>query len=179
MPEEDAVEEYEKVTRIANITTVVGTIISVLLNIWVIISLMSDLTGIDVGEFAREVIERGWRLPPDWVQQYQPFLYTLQWILLITVITDTAISYRYMVEGEPRVPRAYLKVVSFIGFFCGMWLYLAYHVMAYGIIFFASFVTFSYLMFAGREEVKEEEEEEEFEPEIWKESASVFDPYEW
>ncbi|HDH45033.1 MAG TPA: hypothetical protein ENG66_06565 [Thermococcus sp.] len=177
MPEEEdaTVEEYEKTVRIVNLTTFAGTVISVLLNIWVMISLCSDLLGIDVGEFARKIIEYGWRLPPDWVQQYQPFLYTLQWILFVTVITDTAISYKYMVDGEPRVPRPYLKLVSFIGFFCGMWLYLAYHIMAYGIIFFASFITFTYVMFAEREEEIEEEEEEEFEPEIWKGSASIFD----
>ena len=172
MAEED-VETYEKVTKIANITTLIGVITSFFLNIWVIISLMSDLFGVDVGEWAREVIKHGFKLPPDWVQQYQPFLTTLQWILLITVITDTAISYRYMVEGEPRVPLTYLRIVSFVGFFCGMWLYLAYHVTAYGLIFFASFVTFMWTMFVKKEEV--EEEEEEFEPEVWKESASVFD----
>ena len=170
---EQDLETYERATKIANITTFVGVMVSALLNIWVIISLMTDLLGIDLGEWAREVIKYGFRLPPNWVQQYQPFLYTLQWILLITVITDTAISYRYMVDGEPRVPLTYLRIVSFIGFFCGMWLYLAYHVTAYGLIFFASFVTFMWSMFVKKEEVKEEEEE--FEPEVWRETASVFD----
>jgi len=171
---QDDLEEYERVTKIANITTVAGTAISILLNIWVIISLMTDLLGIDFGEWARHVIEYGWKLPPDWVQQYQPFLVTLQWILLATVITDTAVSYKYTVDGEPRPPLSYLRLVSFIGFFCGMWLYLAYHIAAYGLIFFASFVTFMWTMFSSVERV-EEEEEEEFEPEIWRESASVFD----
>ena len=170
---EDSMEAYERATKIANITTFVGVIVSVFLNIWVIISLMTDLLGIDFGQWAREVIKHGFRLPPNWVQQYQPFLYTLQWILLITVIADTAISYRYMVDGEPRVPLTYLRIVSFIGFFCGMWLYLAYHVTAYGLIFFASFITFMWSMFVKKEEV--EEEEKEFEPEVWKETASVFD----
>jgi len=163
---EQDLEAYEKATKIANITTFVGVIISILLNFWVIISLMTDLLGIDFGELMREIVKHGWRLPEDWVQQYHPFLYALQWVLLITVITDTAVSYRYMVEGEPRVPLTYLRIVSFVGFFCGMWLYLAYHVTAYGLIFFASFITFMWTMFVKKEEV--EEEEEEFEPEVWK-----------
>lgn len=171
---EDSLEAYEKATKIANITTVIGVAISVLLNVWVIISLMTDLLGMDFGEMARHVIEYGWRLPPDWVQQYQPFLTALQWILLVTVIVDTAVSYRFMVDGEPRVPTTYLRIVSFVGFFCGMWLYLAYHVTAYGLIFFASFVTFMWSMFVKKEEV-EEEEEEVLEPEVWKETASIFD----
>lgn len=170
---EQDLEAYEKATKIANITTFVGVIISILLNFWVIISLMTDLLGIDFGELMREIVKHGWRLPEDWVQQYHPFLYALQWVLLITVITDTAVSYRYMVEGEPRVPLTYLRIVSFVGFFCGMWLYLAYHVTAYGLIFFASFITFMWTMFVRKEEV--EEEEKEFEPEVWKETASVID----
>jgi len=172
--EQDSLEAYERATKIANITTFVGVIISILLNFWVIISLMTDLLGIDFGELMREIVKHGWRLPEDWVQQYHPFLYALQWVLLITVITDTAISYKYMVEGEPRVPLTYLRIVSFVGFFCGMWLYLAYHVTAYGLIFFASFITFMWTMFVRKEEV-EEEEEEKFEPEVWKETASVID----
>ncbi|RLI82106.1 hypothetical protein DRP04_04710 [Archaeoglobales archaeon] len=174
MAEED-LETYERVTKIANITTLIGVIASVFLNIWVIISLMSDLFGIDFGEWAREIIEYGWRLPPNWVQQYQSFLTTLQWVLLVTVITDTAVSYRYMVEGEPKVPLSYQRIVSFIGFFCGMWLYLAYHVTAYGLIFFASFVTFTWTMFVKEE--RAEEEKEEFEPEVWKETASIFNKW--
>ena len=163
---EQDLEAYEKATKIANITTFVGVIISILLNFWVIISLMTDLLGIDFGELMREIIKHGWRLPEDWVQQYHPFLYALQWVLLITVITDTAVSYKYMDEGEPKVPLSYLRIVSFVGFFCGMWLYLAYHVTAYGLIFFASFITFMWTLFVKEEE--KIEEEEEFEPEVWK-----------
>ena len=168
-------EEYERVHRIAQVTTALGTVLALLLNIWVIISLMTDLLGINIGEWARQIIEHGWRLPEDWVRRYHPFLYTLQWILLVTVIVDTAIAYKYSVEGEPRVPLPYLRIVSFLGFFCGMWLYLAYHVTAYGLIFFASFITFTWSMFVKREE--EEEEEEEFEPEVWKETATVSDSW--
>ena len=91
---EQDLEAYEKATKIANITTFVGVIISILLNFWVIISLMTDLLGIDLGELMREIVKHGWRLPEDWVQQYHPFLYALQWVLLITVIKDTAVSYR-------------------------------------------------------------------------------------
>lgn len=170
-------EEYERIERITSITTALGTVIAVLLNFWVIISLMTDLFGIDFGEWARQIIEHGWRLPEDWVQRYQPFLCTLQWILLVTVIMDTVISLKFSVEGEPRVPLPYLRVVSFLGFFCGMWLYLAYHVAAYGLIFFASFVTFMWSMFAREE--KEGAEEEEFEPEVWKEAATVSDYFWW
>lgn len=165
------VEEYERIHKISQLSTVFGTVIALLLNIWVILSLMTDLLGIDVGEWARQVVKYGWKLPPDWVQQYQPFLYTLQWILLVTVITDTIIAQKYSVEGEPRVPLPYLRIVSFLGFFCGMWLYLAYHIAAYGIIFFASLVTLMW-SFTRREEA-EEVEEDEFEPEIWKESANI------
>jgi len=165
--EQDSLEAYERATKIANITTFAGTIISVILNVWVIISLMTDLLGINFGEWARQVIEHGWRLPPNWVQQYQPFLTTLQWVLLFTVMTDTVVSLKYSEDGVPRVPMTYLRIVSFIGFFCGMWLYLAYQVVAYGIIFLASFVTFTWSMFR-KETVVEEEEEEEFEPEVWK-----------
>ena len=161
------VEEYERIHRIASITSIAGSIIAILLNLWVISSLMSDLLGINLGRWAREVIKHGWKLPPNWVQQYQPFLTTLEWVLLFTMIIDTGISYKYTVEGEPRVPLSYLRIVSFIGFFCGLWLYLAYHVAAYGLIFFASFITFMYSMFAKSEEEEEIEEEEEFEPEIW------------
>ncbi len=170
--EEDTLETYERVTKVANITTYLGTAVSVLLNFWVILSLMTDLLGVDFGEWARKIVEHGWKLPENWVQQYQPFLTMLQWILLFTVIADTSMTFKYSKEGEPRVPRSYLRVVSFIGFFCGMWLYLAYQVVAYGIIFFASFVTFMWTMFARKEEV--EEKEEKIEPELWKESASIY-----
>jgi len=165
---QDSLEEYERIEKIERLTTIAGTAISILLNVWVVLSLMSDLLGIDIGEVIHKISEFGWRLPPDWVQKYQPFLYTLQWILLVTVMTDTVISYKFMVEGEPRVPITYLRVVSFIGFFCGLWLYLAYHVVAYGLIFFASTISLMYSMFVKKEE--EKEEEEEFESEIWTEA---------
>ena len=163
---DDDLEEYERVNKIAQLTTIAGTIISILLNVWVILSLMTELLGINVGTWARMVIEHGWTLPKNWVYKYQPFLYTLQWVLLMTVIVDTVMAYKYSVDGEPKVPLPYLRVVSFIGFFCGMWLYLAYHIVAYGLIFIASFVTFMWSMFVKEEE--DEENEEDFSPEIWK-----------
>ncbi len=175
MERDDFVEEYEKLQRTIKIATIGATVFSILLNIWVALSLMSDVLGIDLGEVYRQIVKYGWRLPPDWVARYQPYLYTMEWILLVTVIVDTAVSAMYTREGIPEVPIPYLRVVSFISFFCGMWLYFAYKVAAYGIIFFAGLLTFSYT-FVVKKESEEGEEEEEFESEIWKEAATVFDP---
>lgn len=176
--ERDSLEEYEKMHKITQYTTIIGTILSAIINIWVMLSLMTDILGVDLGEVIDRIAKYGWQLPPDWVVRYQPYLYTMQWILLITVMFDTAISFKYMKEGEPRVPLPYLRLVSFIGFFCGLWLYLAYKVTAYGLIFFAGFVTFMYSMFVKRDE-QSVEEEGETESDIWKETASIFDPAEF
>lgn len=176
--EQDSLEEYEKIHKIAQYTTVIGTILSVIINVWVILSLMTDILGLNLGDVVNKIAKYGWRLPPDWVARYHPYLYTMQWILLIAVIIDTAVSFRYMRNGEPRVPLVYLRVMSFIAFFCGLWLYLAYKVAAYGLIFFAGIITMMYSLFVKGEEQREEEEGE-FEPGIWKETVSVFDPHEF
>jgi len=175
MEEQDSLEQYEKMHKVAQYTTIISTIASVIINVWVTLSLLTDVLGLNLGEMIDKIAKYGWRLPPDWVVQYQPYLYAMQWILLVTIVIDTGISIRYMRDGEPRVPLPYLRVVSFIGFFTGMWLYLAYKIAAYGLIFFASFVTMMYSLFVKTEEV-EEGEESDFESEIWKEAASVFDP---
>jgi len=172
--EQDSIEQYEKIHKISQYSTLIGTAISILLNIWVALSLMTDLMGIRLGDLIERVSKYGWQLPPDWVQRYQPFLTALQWVLLTAVIVDTGISFKYMQEGEPKVPLTYLRIASFIAFFCGLWLYLAYKVVAYGLIFFAGLVTLCYSLFVKKEE--EEEETEEFEGDIWKETASIFDP---
>lgn len=175
---QDSLEEYERIAKISQYATVIGTILSLIINIWVMLSLMTDVLGLDMGQVIENIAKYGWRLPPDWVVKYQPYLYTMQWILLVTVMIDTGISFKYMEDGIPRVPLNYLRVVSFISFFCGMWLYLAYKVMAYGLMFFAGLVVMMYSVFAKSED-KVEEETEEFEPDIWKETASVFDPREF
>ena len=175
MEEQDSLEQYEKMHKVAQYTTIISTIASIIINIWVTLSLLTDVLGLNLGDIINKIAKYGWRLPPDWVVQYQPYLYAMQWILLTTITVDMGVSMKYMKDGEPRVPLPYLRVVSFIGFFCGLWLYLAYKVAAYGLIFFASMVTMMYSLFIKTEE-EMEEEEEDFESEIWKEAASIFDP---
>lgn len=171
MEQEDTVERYLKEKRVYDLATKLGAIVAMIVNIWVALSLASDLMGIDFGKVVEEIAKYGWRLPPDWVVKWHPYLYAMQWILFVVVVIDTALATTiFSKEGVPEPPAQYLMVVSAIGVFCGLWLYLAYKMLIHGYIFFASFVTLMYVLFTKKPgEVGEIEEE--FEPDIWKETA--------
>lgn len=146
------VEEYERVATITKHATTISTVVAIILNFWVVLSLLTDTLKIDLGKTVEDIVKHGWRLPPDWVQQYEFELSIMQWILLIAVIFDTGFSFSRMKGDKLDVSPKYLIPMSLIGMNCGLWLYLAYSVLAYGLIFFASMLTFVFAIIRLKKE---------------------------
>lgn len=149
------VDEYERIATITKNASAISTLIAILLNFWVVLSLLTDTLRIDLGKAVEEVVKYGWKLPPDWVQQYQFELNVMQWILLIAVVLDTGYSFSRMKGEKLEVSPKYLIPMSLIGMNCGFWLYLAFSVLAYGLIFFASMLTFAFAILKLRKEGSE------------------------
>jgi len=103
-------EEIEKIT---GIVAVLSTVLIVLVNLWMIISIASDLFKFDLGKVIEEISEYGWRLPPEWVEAHRAEIDFLLMLLLIILLIDTLMYTLYSVRKE-ELPLGYRVAISAI-----------------------------------------------------------------
>ena len=83
--------EVEDVEALTKLMSVLSMLAIILINVWMILSIASDLFYIDVGKVIEEISEYGWRLPPDWVEAHRAEIDLLLMVLLIILLIDTSI----------------------------------------------------------------------------------------
>jgi len=126
--------EVEDVEALTKLMSVLSMLAIILINVWMILSIASDLFYIDVGKVIEEISEYGWRLPPDWVEAHRAEIDLLLMVLLIILLIDTSIYTIYSSKKE-EISLAYRLAVSAIEAPVALILYLAGFTV-YGVIFF-------------------------------------------
>jgi len=128
-----AFEDFEEVERTTKIITAVASILTVLINVWMILSLASDLFKFNLQKIIEEISEYGWRLPPEWVEAHRAEIDMLMMLLLILLLIDT-LMYTVYSSRKQELPLAYRIAVSAVEAPIALILYLAG--LPYGIFFF-------------------------------------------
>jgi len=126
-------EDFEEIERTTKIITVVASILTVLINVWMILSLASDLFKFNLQKIIEEISEYGWRLPPEWVEAHRAEIDMLMMLLLIILLIDT-LMYTVYSSRKQELPLAYRIAVSAVEAPIALILYLAG--LPYGIFFF-------------------------------------------
>ena len=122
------------------------------LSLWLLISMMGDLLGINVLELARQFVFRPWVIPKEWIELYYPVWYAMEWALLILMLADQVFTMRYYSEGQRMPPMRYVRWMSLAIFIISFWLALLFHYMTFVIIAVFSSISFSYAMFIKKGE---------------------------
>lgn len=128
-----AFEDFEEVERTTKIITAVASILTVLINVWMILSLASDLFKFNLQKIIEEISEYGWRLPPEWVEAHRAEIDMLMMLLLIILLIDT-LMYTVYSSRKQELPFMYRIAVSAVEAPIALILYLAG--LPYGIFFF-------------------------------------------
>jgi hypothetical protein len=128
-----AFEDFEEVERTTKIITAVASILTVLINVWMILSLASDLFKFNLQKIIEEISEYGWRLPPEWVEAHRAEIDMLMMLLLIILLIDT-LMYTVYSSRKQELPLMYRIAVSAVEAPIALILYLAG--LPYGIFFF-------------------------------------------
>ena len=126
-------EDFEEVERTTKIVTAVASILTVLINVWMILSLASDLFKFNLQKIIEEISEYGWRLPPEWVEAHRAEIDMLMMLLLIILLIDT-LMYTVYSSRKQELPFMYRIAVSAVEAPIALILYLAG--LPYGIFFF-------------------------------------------
>jgi len=128
-----AFEDFEEIERTTKMVTAVASILTVLINVWMILSLASDLFKFNLQKIIEEISEYGWRLPPEWVEAHRAEIDMLMMLLLIILLIDT-LMYTVYSSRKQELPLAYRIAVSAVEAPIALILYLAG--LPYGIFFF-------------------------------------------
>jgi hypothetical protein len=128
-----AFEDFEEIERTTKIITAVASILVVLINVWMILSLASDLFKFNLQKIIEEISEYGWKLPPEWVEAHRAEIDMLMMLLLIILLIDT-LMYTVYSSRKQELPLMYRVVVSAVEAPIALILYLAG--LPYGIFFF-------------------------------------------
>jgi len=138
--------DWEEVAE--KVSMAVGNILS----LWLLVTMMGDLMGINVFELARQLVFRPWVIPEEWIVMYYPLWYAMEWALLILMLADQVFTMRYYSVGRRRPPMGYVRWMSLAIFLISFWLALLFHHTTFIIIVIFSSITFSYAMFVRRGE---------------------------
>jgi hypothetical protein len=128
-----AFEDFEEIERTTKMVTAVASILTVLINVWMILSLASDLFKFNLQKIIEEISEYGWRLPPEWVEAHRAEIDMLMMLLLIILLIDT-LMYTVYSSRKQELPLMYRIAVSAVEAPIALILYLAG--LPYGIFFF-------------------------------------------
>jgi len=122
-----------------------------LLSLWLLVSMMGDLLGVNVFELAKQLVFRPWVIPEEWITLYYPVWYAMQWALLILMLSDQVFTMKYYSTGQKMPPATYERWMSFAIFVVSFWLSLLFHYATFIVITIFSSIAFSYTMFIRRE----------------------------
>lgn len=139
------------IDRILVISEKISNILSSLLSVLLIVQMFGDLLGINIFETMRLVISRPWYIPVEWIEMYYPLWYSMEWILLILMLSDQIFTMRYMQFNKTLPPPAYERWISLAMFFISFWLAMLFRYMTFTLIAIFSAISFSYTMFIKKE----------------------------
>jgi len=130
----------------------ISMLVGNLLSLWLLVTMMGDLLGINVFELARQLILRPWVIPEEWIELYYPVWYAMEWALLILMMADQVFTMRYYSTGERMPPPSYVRWMSLAIFIISFWLALLFRYATFILIAIFSSISFSYTMFVRRGE---------------------------
>ncbi len=130
----------------------ISIVVGNLLSLWLLVTMMGDLLGINVFELARQLILRPWVIPEEWIELYYPVWYAMEWALLILMMADQVFTMRYYSTGERMPPPSYVRWMSLAIFIISFWLALLFRYATFILIAIFSSISFSYTMFVRRGE---------------------------
>ena len=115
---EERFEEFEK--RLSQAEKI-ANIVSLMLTSLLTLSMLSDVLGISFAELVHRVATLPWVIPIEIIEQYYWLWYSLEVFLLILLIVDQAITYRFLAKNiEP--PRTYVLYMNLVMFLLSFWL---------------------------------------------------------
>lgn len=139
---EERFEEIErKLTQVERIANMVSLVLTSLLTL----SLLSDILGIGFAELVQKVVTLPWAIPVETIAQYYWLWYSLEAALLIMLIADQAVMYRFMAKDiEP--PRTYVLYMNLAMFLLSFWLGLVIRTATLLVIAFLSSFSLIYTL---------------------------------
>jgi hypothetical protein len=134
LAEEERFEDIEKkLSYIEKVSNVVSLMVTSLLTL----SLLSDVLGISFAELVQKIVTLPWVIPIEIIVQYYWLWYTLEVVLLILLIVDQVVTYRFLARNvEP--PRSFVLYMNLTMFLISFWLAL---VLRTGTLMLISFLT--------------------------------------
>jgi hypothetical protein len=116
-----AEERFEELEKRLSQAEKIANIVSFMLTSLLVLSMLSDVLGISFAELVHRVATLPWVVPVEIVEQYYWLWYSLEALLLILLIVDQAITYRFLAKNiEP--PRTYVLYMNLVMFLLSFWL---------------------------------------------------------
>ena len=122
------------------------------LSLWLLVSMMGDLLGVNVLELARQLVFRPWVIPEEWIELYYPVWFTMEWALLILMLVDQVYTMSYYSKEHKMPSMRYVRWMSLAVFIISFWLALLFHYTTFVVITIFSSISFSYAMFIKKGE---------------------------
>ena len=138
------------VDRILELSDKFSMMFSTLMSMVLIVQMIGDLLGINVFEAVKIAISRPWVIPTEWIVQYYPLWYAMEFALLVLIIFDQVYTMRYM-QAHKRPPSpSYERWMSLAIFIVSFWLAIILRYATFTLITVFAAISFSYTMFIRR-----------------------------
>ena len=138
------------VDRILELSDKLSMMFSTLMSMVLIVQMIGDLLGINVFEAVKIAISRPWVIPTEWIVQYYPLWYAMQFVLLVLIISDQVYTMRYMQTHKRPPPPSYGRWMSLAIFIVSFWLAIILRYATFTLITVFAAISFSYTMFIRR-----------------------------
>ncbi len=138
------------VDRILELSDKLSMMFSTLMSMVLIVQMIGDLLGINIFEAVKIAISRPWVIPTEWIVQYYPLWYAMQFVLLVLIISDQVYTMRYMQARKAPPPPTYERWMSLAIFIVSFWLAIILRYATFTLITVFAAISFSYTMFIRR-----------------------------
>jgi hypothetical protein len=116
-----AEERFEELEKRLSQAEKIANIVSLMLTSLLTLSMLSDILGISFAELVHRVVTLPWVVPVGIIEQFYWLWYSLEVLLLILLIVDQAVTYRFLARNaEP--PRTYVLYMNLVTFLLSFWL---------------------------------------------------------
>jgi len=139
------------VDRVLTITEKVSNAIGIVLSMFLTIQLLGDLLGVPISELLKMAVSKPWVIPTEWIEQYYPVWYGMEWGLLILMVFDNVYTTKCLQTLKSPPPVKYERWMSFAIFMLSFWLTLVFRYGSLTMITIFAAITFSYTMFIKKE----------------------------
>ena len=138
------------VDRILELSDKFSMMFSTLMSMVLIVQMIGDLLGINIFEAVKIAISRPWVIPTEWIVQYYPLWYAMEFALLVLIIFDQVYTMRCM-QAHKRPPSpSYVRWMSLAIFIVSFWLAIILRYATFTLITVFAAISFSYTMFIRR-----------------------------